>query len=327
MKEEDIRPARLKQISDRLFIQDAKRLLSHKAQFIDVACPACAQTNQKIYFVKKGYIFRLCHNCLTIYISPRPTAELLDHYYSTAKYYRYWMKHIFPISRQARIKNIYKPRVQLLQKYLEEFRISTKTLVDIGAGSGDFGEEISKQKLFSQIILVEPGEIQVKYLPALKVINKVFEEASLPKDINVFTCFETLEHLFSPVDFLNLVYTKLSKNGLLMFSTVNHQGFDILLLGNKSEYLIGPDHLNIFTADSIKLLLNRVGFKNIEVTTPGQLDVDLIVTAHKNGLIDLKKHPFLYHILVENREKYGKHFQKYLQEQKLSSHMLVVAQK
>ncbi|MFC1667059.1 class I SAM-dependent methyltransferase [Candidatus Omnitrophota bacterium] len=327
MKENDIRPADLRKKCENLFKKDAKDLLVYSKDFVEVDCPACGTKNREDAFNKEGYIFKKCIKCRTYYISPRPTQEILKKYYSASRASKFWQDYIFPQSKDARIKGIYKPRVDRILDIVSKNNTGRDVLVDVGAGSGFFGEEVASRGFFKKIMLIEPGPIRIKNTDRIEIINDVIENVSLSLNPDVVTNFELIEHLFSPIDFLRTVYRLMKDDSCFIFTTPNIEGFELLTLFDKSINVAGPDHLNYFNIDSIKSLVERAGFKDIRVLTTGELDVDIVVNKHNEGVIDLRKHPFLYHILVENGDRHREIFQEFLKKNSLSANMLIICKK
>lgn len=327
MKEEDIRPVDLRKKCELLFEEDAKRLLLRRSEFVEMPCPACERDNKKTSFYKNGYTFKRCGDCRTYYISPRPRPELLKQYYTTSKASRFWQERMFPSSKEARVKNIYAPRADMILDVVRRHKIGNELLVDVGAGSGFFGEEIAARNVFKKTVLVEPGPIKIKNSDKLSIINDSFENINLDLKPDIVTNFELIEHLFSPVDFLTKIRSLMRDGSYFVFTTPNIEGFELATIFDKSVNVAGPNHLNYFNIDSIRILLERMGFKSIEVSTPGELDCDIVQTRHKEGVIDLKRAPFMHYMLIENGNKFVKPFQEFLKRNKLSSNMLISAKK
>lgn len=327
MKENDIRPSELKDKTRRLFEKEASKLLCSEKKFVEVDCPACAAKNKKLYFSKDGYKFKKCSSCRSVYISPRPTAELLKDYYSNSEASKFWQAHIFKKSKEARVEKIYKPRADIILEYAKRYGITTGILLEVGAGSGFFGMEMAARSVFKKIILVEPGPIEMDNSESLIIINDVIENVGLDEKPDVVVSFELIEHLFSPYELLKKVYKLMAPNSFIMLTTPNIEGFELMSAWEASTNLAGPDHLNYFNTDSIKALYERVGFKPVAVDTPGELDADIIRNMHMEGHIDISSQRFLHYMLIEKPDKYIDSFQGFLQRMKLSSHMLAVAKK
>ena len=107
-------------------------------------------------------------------------------------------------------------------------------------------------------------------------------------------------------------------------SCPNGKGFDINVLKEKSQ-AIDSEHVNLFNTHSISLLLSKLNFETIDVFTPGRLDAEIVRDeAIKNGF---KLDPFLKKILIDYWEELGWPFQKFIAENKISSHMWIVAKR
>ena len=74
-------------------------------------------------------------------------------------------------------------------------------------------------------------------------------------------------------------------------------------------------------------MLKRCGFELIEISTPGKLDAEIVRKKVLSGEFNISEQLFLRHILLDNWESLGKIFQDFLSENRLSSHMWVVAKK
>ncbi len=76
------------------------------------------------------------------------------------------------------------------------------------------------------------------------MIEAPIEEVNLD-EISVITNFELLEHLFWPKDFLQACHRALPEGGLLILTTPNIKGFDLLVLGGCLITLVAPTILII----------------------------------------------------------------------------------
>jgi 2-polyprenyl-3-methyl-5-hydroxy-6-metoxy-1,4-benzoquinol methylase len=269
-----------------------------------------------------------CDVCNTLFINPRPSRSLLFDFYENGESIKYWNDHIFPVSEEKRREQIFLPRALKVKEILERLNIEVDTLVDIGAGYGTFCEEIKKLNVFKKVIAVEPSKDLADSCikKGIETIVKPIENVNFEEEISLITNFELIEHLYSPKDFLMSCASKLKKNGMLVLTTPNIKGFDLLVLGKLANGICGPNHLNYFHPNSIKILLERCGFKVLEILTPGRLDVELVRKKYLKKELSLENNAFLRYIFDEKWDISGK-FQNFLAENNLSSHMWVVAQK
>ena len=109
-------------------------------------------------------------------------------------------------------------------------------------------------------------------------------------------------------------------------NTFNSGGFDVSLMQEYSN-VIDHEHLNYFNISSIDVLLKKSGFKVLYVETPGSLDIDLIKHSYFSSKTEDKK--YLHRInWIKNIDEYFQNkFQEFIQNNKISSHMLVIAKK
>lgn len=87
------------------------------------------------------------------------------------------------------------------------------------------------------------------------------------------------------------------------------------------------EHVNYFHPGSMSSLLEANRFEMVELTTPGQLDADLVRKRALSGELDLAGNAFLREVLLERWADLGDPFQSFLASNRLSSHMWAVARR
>jgi len=325
LKEEDIRPTHLITENQILLQRDIDKIIEKKDNFIVVPCPACDSKKFKSIFEKQNFNFVICEDCQTIFINPRPSQVLLNNFYENSECIKHW-KNIFKETESIRRKEIFVSRAQTVVELAKKFHNDFKLLVDVGAGFGTFCEEIKKYDVFKKIVAIEPSHDLAEVCRSKNLeIQETFIEHTKLKNVSVLTNFELIEHLFNPKDFVVACKESLNKNGLFIITTPNVKGFDMITLGKQASSFQGPNHLNYFHPKSITILLERAGFEVLEILTPGKLDVEIVRKNVLTGNLNLDDYPFLKRIFLEDWNTLGSNFQKFLIDNKLSSHMWIVA--
>jgi 2-polyprenyl-3-methyl-5-hydroxy-6-metoxy-1,4-benzoquinol methylase/ribosomal protein S27E len=326
--EEDTRPAQLMADKQKYVDADRQFLLSQKKEWVEVKCPACDSVKGSVYGEKLGFIYVECNTCGTVYTNPRPSLSLMKEFYAKSQNYDYWNKYIFPATEQVRRDRIFRPRVKRLAEYCRNQGVSLHTLLEIGAGFGIFCEEMRKEKLFKRIIALEPTAdlAQTCRLKGFEVMEMFIEEVQENEIADVIAAFEVIEHLFSPRNFMGRCARLLKPRGFLILSCPNVRGFDVLTLRTLSN-TFDHEHVNYFHTQSLPVLIKRCGFNVLDMQTPGRLDAQLVRKQAIDEMLDLRDQPFLHEVLIERWEELGNSFQEFLSLNKLSSHMLVIAQK
>ncbi len=326
--EENIRREHLMQEHDRMHAEDLAELLRRGDEFVTVNCPACTRAGFSVAFVKNHFRFVTCDQCDTLYINPRPPYEMLKKFYENSRYMRFWNEKLFPQTEDERRKLIFGPRARRVVELCREHGANTGTLLDVGAGFGTFCEELGRLKVFGQIFAIEPshGLAATCRERGLYVIESPVEEVDLAQ-VDVITNFELIEHLFDPAAFLKACHRLLVPGGLFILTTPNIKGFDLAILKELSANIDGPEHLNYFHPQSLTHLLKRNGFEVLERLTPGKLDAELVRKKILNGELRLAPQDFVKQIIVDEWDRVGDAFQRFLADNCLSSHLWVVARK
>ncbi len=325
MKEAEIRPDDLLKRQKQYLEHDVGFLLSNKSEFVLVACPGCETQNNSIEMEKNGFAYRECQRCGMLYMSPRPSITLLRKFYPQSPNYKFFNEYIFPSTCEVRREKIFKPRVEKVIKLCEKYEIRTDKILEIGCGFGLFCEEIARKNIFKEVVGIEATDSLFNTCKekGFRIYNGVLEDLEINEEFAFIVAFEVIEHIFNPFKFLSIVNKLLSIKGGLMLTFPNYEGFEIGILRECSS-TIDHEHLNYFTCKSISLLLNKTGFEIVELETPGKIDVDLVKKAYESNLI---KNSFIKLLgsdaFFEVREK----LQDFFAENKLSSHMMVIARK
>jgi 2-polyprenyl-3-methyl-5-hydroxy-6-metoxy-1,4-benzoquinol methylase len=329
MNVKDIRPLNLTEGNEQNIITDRNFLLSRKEEWVLVSCPACGEEDTNNFGIKDEIKYVVCNRCETVYINPRPSQSLLHEFYATSKSYAYWNKYIYPKTEDIRREKIFRPRVELLAEYLKKYNGSINgVFLEVGAGFGTFCQELTKLKQFKRIVAIEPFPefAEACRNKGIEVIQLPIEKINEIEIADVIASFEVIEHLFNPVSFLKNCYRLLKPGGLLYLSCPNVKGFDVSMLGLLST-TFGEGHYNYYHPESLSLLFKSQGFEVIEIATPGKLDCGIVRDHILNGTVDIKNQPFLQEVLINRWEELGQPFQTFLADNKLSSHMVILARK
>jgi len=203
------------------------------------------------------------------------------------------------------------------------------TIIDVGAGFGTFCEQMKESSYFEKVIGIEPSPDYAKTCrdQGLEIIEKPIEEIDENQvQADVITSFEVIEHLFEPRKYIEGCRKILNKEGLIVITCPNFQGFDINVLKKLSNN-VDVEHINYFNPESLSLLVKSCGFEVIEVMTPGVLDAELVRKKILSKEFDVSNKPFLKKILIDKWEELGENFQRFLINNKLSSNLWIVAKK
>lgn len=323
-KEDDIRKRHIFNKYLELVKRDVEKYFDQEL-FEKINCPSCGCKEQNNEFKKSIFSYVSCPVCETLYVSPRPTIDTLNKFYSDSTSTNYWVNDFFKPMIDVRTEKIFKPRVEsIISEYpsLNKGRIG-----DIGAGFGIVLELLKRKWPEGDFIAIEPSIEMAEIMEQknIYVINKMLEEVEeVEGKFDLLMSFELFEHLYYPETFLRDIFKLLKPGGQILFTTLNGGGFDIQILWENSKSVFPPHHLNFFNTESIKILLDKCGYEDISVETPGKLDWDIVEGMYLNEKVEL---PRFWKRIIKKDEKTKKELQNWISENNMSSHMKVKASK
>lgn len=324
MKEKDIRPQEIYEKYIQLSLEDATSCFGDEVRH-DISCVACGSDNKKEAFKKLGFSYMECNSCGSLFLSPRPSIESFEAFYRDSKSSNYWAEVFFPATLEQRRKSIFKPRVKRLSDMVKDIGSKANSIIDVGAGYGIFLDEWKKINPQSELIAIEPSAAMASACrkQGFKTDENIVEDV---KDFNEYAdlvvCFEVLEHVYDPISFIGHLKRLAKPGGLVFISTLCIDGFDLQMLWDKSSQISPPHHINFLSVKGFKKLFENAGIENISVTTPGKLDVDIVMNASKKDIDILNNNRFLNN-LIKNSEN-ASAFQNFLSTNALSSHAWII---
>jgi len=320
MKEFEIRPKKLFKKYLELSKKDSESF--DHSTFEMINCVSCDSQLSNALHKKDGFNYNICESCGTLFCNPRPSHETLNSFYENSSSAKFWFEEFLPKVEESRREKIFKKKAIQLFELIDEKEINISNICDVGAGSGIFIEEMKKIRNDISYFAIEPGEVSSKIISnkGIPVLQKSVEHSKeWYNRFDFVVSLEVLEHVNKPIDFVKSINNLLKKEGYCLITTLGYEGFDILTLGEDSNSISPPHHLNFLSVRGFELLFKRAGFSEVHVTTPGVLDVDIVLNSDKNT-------EFL-RILKLRGDSVIKEFQEFLIKNKLSSHVWVLAKK
>lgn len=322
LREADIRPPALMSEFKRLSIQDALDFFADPECRVEIACPACGGGNARAVFNKQDFVYRECAECRSVYVSPRPNAETLARYYANSRASRFRVEHFSRDTAKARRYHLLRSHAEWMSQIADELDLPTpRSYADVETHSPEIFEEVAALSTFTVFFSVNPL-LPVPHKEGCNVQSTEWPQCR----VTAISAFEKIEHQFAPEILLKKMADALVPGGVLFFTTRTISGFDLQVLWDKTPYLFVPEHINLLSIEGITRLLERLGLRLIELSTPGQLDVELVRHACRHDpSIQLPK--FIDYLLNHRDALAHEDFQEFLQKHRLSSHVRVAARK
>jgi SAM-dependent methyltransferase len=146
--------------------------------------------------------------------------------------------------------------------------LSGRKLLDIGCAMGVLIREAKNKGMKVVGIDISSGAVSYCRKQNLQVyegtvlsLRKTLKEGSF----DVVTAFQVIEHERDPLKMMKRIYILLKKNGTVVLATPNYGGRWRKLMGRRWFGFAHPEHLVLFDFKTMKLLLEKSGFRNIQI--------------------------------------------------------------
>lgn len=209
-----------------------------------------------------------CNNCGLSFLDIDDAAsqdEIVD---------EYWTDENKAIYAQPRVVKELRDKYQFYFSILANKANGNRHL-DVGSGAG-ICVDTARQMGFDSMG-VEPstsGVALAKDTYQIKVVNALLsKDDDLPRDFDVLTLWDVIEHVPSPRELVSIISDHLSSGGILALETPDEGAFARKLVLFFNRYLKFPDfrrnmyyraHRYYFTRRAMEIMLNDCGFKEVE---------------------------------------------------------------
>lgn len=224
-------------------------------------CPIChAQMQRTEYYNEIYKTFNyFCSCCDSFHIVDQFNDEeyYTNQYHDNFRYklnlFKYKMIRVLPFFAYRSTS-----RFDFLKKYI--LLPKKVDILEIGGGTGEHFIVFNRRAHVNSYKLIEPGPVMKTQHSKLKHIKEIFENVNI-KDIsntNVVMLFHVMEHIFD----LDSFFKKIKKTGLKYFY------FEVPNIANeevKIKSMTDNPHYHHFSKKSIRLLMDRYGFKEIQL--------------------------------------------------------------
>ena len=281
LKSTSIRPKQLMKGARIAYLEDLDLYKRSQHKFVNRKCPGCSGLNSVAFCMKDGFEYRRCQVCLSIYMSPGPTQDLVDNFYAVSKNYEYWSNVVYPQTRVQRFESLHKTRSLWLSYSLKKFSANTLNslrLLEFGAGDGGTLARLHADLPTMGLWALEPNPDSRTLLKVagLDLVDFADLETETFNDFFSAICsFEVIEHLLLPGKFFATAAKVLKSGGLIFCSTPNSVSLEVGILKDKSSS-IDIEHISLLSPLAIKFLCDAHGFELLELETPGEFDLELL---------------------------------------------------
>jgi 2-polyprenyl-3-methyl-5-hydroxy-6-metoxy-1,4-benzoquinol methylase len=261
-----------------------------KTIHIDI-CPVCNSPEKEIFIQGQDFFasqeffdIEKCKKCGFLFTQNFPAEEYIGTYYESPDYISHsnsqkgFINSIYHKVRSFMLKN----KAHLIEKMSKE----RGSLLDIGAGTGYFGNEMQQRNW--QVSLIEKSPQARDFIKQNWQINVQDENALFlfpEKTFDVITLWHVLEHLEKLNETMSYLHSILKDNGTLVLALPNAGSFDAEKYGKFWAAYDVPRHLWHFSPKTLKIFAQK----------------------HRFEIVKTKRMPFDVFYVSLLSEKYGRH--------------------
>lgn len=208
-----------------------------------------------------GEEFKLIYNAYydLLKTHPQPSPEKLPKYYESEDY----------ISHTDASSGIFNKTYQFVKKYMLRKKVrlvnkhtNGKSLLDLGAGTGDFLATAKKQNFTTTG--VEPNST-ARNLATEKGIDLHASKDALDEKFDAITLWHVFEHLADFKEEAKWLAEHLEENGCIVIAVPNYRSYDAKKYKSKWAAYDVPRHLYHFSEKSIRTIFSEVNFALVDV--------------------------------------------------------------
>lgn len=215
-------------------------------------CPACDNEGRSLHGEKNGFRIYRCHGCGTLY-SER----------SRLNYNGYYDESNFTVP------DFVNDRLDEVCKGLQAYRKMNRIL-DIGCGAGALLRAARRAGWHAEGLEVSAPAAKRLRSQDFEIFQGDLSSAHYPADhFDVVTAIEIIEHVRDPLTMLEQVGRILRPGGLFWATTPNAMSFSSRMLGVRWSTVCPPEHLQLFSPNGVRKLIERAGFQRVQLRSRG----------------------------------------------------------
>ena len=244
------------------------------------ACPICEGASDSLAEIH-GYEYKRCDACRHIFCASPPDPEAVWRLYGGERGERTIQGTIYldePIFRE-RVQRIARPKVA----FVRECVAPAGSWVDVGSGAGEILVAAREAGWLAKGLEADKDEVAFARSHGMDVVQEYLRPdnaRNLLSGASVVSFFNVLEHVPNPVALLRSASAALDQHAHVVIEVPRDPSLSSLtslaFRELASRHIYPPDHLHVFTEQSLRGMLDAAGLSAIALWTFGQDYYDLV---------------------------------------------------
>ena len=281
-------------------------------------CPICKSNNysrivtncrENISLMNNSYSYNICTNCFVISQQPLPDNDLLNIHYRYIEDLELeksnspnGLQLYFKIKNsygKRNLKNLFRNLCKFGFKDYSYFKfLNSGKILDLGSGTGLFSLA-AKEEGF-EVFSIEQSQAAVeisKKIGTNVILSDLNSELSMKyaSKVENITLNHVFEHIKDPAEFLLRLKNNIEKSTKVVIVVPNSSSIFRFIFKNKWYGWDPPVHVHLYNIKSLKILMNKIGFKIKYISTLNKIDA--FESALKHSGFKLKKLKMIFRFI------------------------------
>ncbi|MDP8212374.1 MAG: methyltransferase domain-containing protein [Candidatus Zapsychrus exili] len=324
----DLKPSELIEQYAQMVEEDVANFFVNSGKLVECACPLCGAKIHKDSFKKFKMQYKECDCCKALYISPRPDDKIIKEFYVNSNSRKFWQEKLLKATNETRKEKILKPRFEWIADSTKEFLPDAIHWADINTNQYGYIGEMLNIDFPKEKILINPfiKEENIRDQSKVSILMDENWSEKLEGQVDIVSLFEVIDRTSDLNALMKNIDKALKPGGLIFITSILSSGFDIKELWDQSDNIYPPDRLNVSSINGLNILFKRFGLECLEFSTPGILDLEIVLSAIKNNS-DVSISRFARELAESKDENMKLAFQEFLQANRLSSYGRILLKK
>ena len=237
-------------------------------------CPVCGSKEWTKRYKIDSWAIEECNTCGFAKIDPMPVRENRAECYSAEKVVERNVKQKNSLQKLSRFfKKLFskltkRDKSAIFYNKLRRYLPPKSRILDIGCGDGSFICKAKEDFACSGIEISEYLASLARKRPGINVVSGNFLNMEFNRgEYDGVTLISLLEHLDDPLQAMKKCFEFLRPDGVLLLKTVNYSCLNRKVKKAGWTGFRPPDHVIYFNPSNLELLLKKVGFKKIKISS------------------------------------------------------------
>ncbi len=245
---------------------ETRELKAELAKPVD--CVVCGSKDHNLVFKKQGFRFVKCCDCGLLFVSPQLDDSKLIHSYKENESQNQWVDVLLSKKQlEYDAKHRFGEAVRRLEKRYP--RTQRGTALDVGCSIGLFLHLMKKCGWKTRGMEInQKAANHAREAFGLMVDELLLHEADYKKEsFQIISLWGVLEHTSRPDEILKSIHPLLEKKGTLALLVPNGHSLATRVMRGTAATFGGRNHLWYFSPETLTRLLERCGFKVVDLYT------------------------------------------------------------